>query len=168
MSKTLKIFFGFLVALTVAGAVALPAVAANHKFPLCHGKNSTQCRPDPQPSKGKDCQKHGKGGVNEDHCKVSPSPDPTPSQSVSPSPSPSTSTTPPGVPGGKGSRGTSSGRSVGSLARTGGIPWWGILIIAVVGGHFLLWGLFLVIFARIVSKAKELGLKPGDRVTFRK
>src|SRR5260221_2811094 len=55
MSKTLKIFFGFLVALTVAGAVALPAVAANHKFPLCHGKNSTQCLPDPRPSTVKDC-----------------------------------------------------------------------------------------------------------------
>lgn len=64
------------------------AMATNHKFPGCHGKSSVPCRPDPQPSHGKDCLKHGKGGVNEDHCKGT-SPTPTPTPTVSPSPSPS-------------------------------------------------------------------------------
>ena len=31
--------------------------------------NAGPCKPDPQPDRGKDCEKHGKsGGVNEDHC----------------------------------------------------------------------------------------------------
>lgn len=83
-----------------SGIILVPAAtAANHKFPLCHGKNSVPCRPDPQPSHGKDCLQHGKGGVNEDHCGpvVGPSPTPTPTEnpkcSVScstPSPTPKT------------------------------------------------------------------------------
>lgn len=39
-----------------------------------HGASGKPCRPDPQPSKGKDCQSHGNwGGVNEDHCAPRPS-----------------------------------------------------------------------------------------------
>jgi hypothetical protein len=35
-----------------------------------HGATGKPCRPDPQPTRGKDCVKHGNhGGVNEDHCK---------------------------------------------------------------------------------------------------
>lgn len=35
-----------------------------------HGASGKECRPDPQPEHGKDCEEHGKhGGVNEDHCK---------------------------------------------------------------------------------------------------
>lgn len=31
--------------------------------------NAGPCRDDPQPARGKDCEKHGNnGGVNEDHC----------------------------------------------------------------------------------------------------
>ncbi len=37
--------------------------------PCSHGNTGKPCRPDPQPSHGKDCLHHGKkGGVNEDHC----------------------------------------------------------------------------------------------------
>jgi hypothetical protein len=36
-----------------------------------HGKTGKDCKPDPQPEHGKDCDTHGNpgvGGVNEDHC----------------------------------------------------------------------------------------------------
>jgi len=34
-----------------------------------HGNSGQDCKPDPQPEHGKDCQDHGNlGGVNEDHC----------------------------------------------------------------------------------------------------
>lgn len=76
-----------------SGLILVPAALANHKYPDCHGKNSVPCRPDPQPSHGKDCLKHGKGGVNEDHCKGSV-PSPTPTPTVTPTPSPSGTPTP--------------------------------------------------------------------------
>jgi hypothetical protein len=39
------------------------------KDPCSHGNTGRECRPDPQPERGKDCDHHGKqGGVNEDHC----------------------------------------------------------------------------------------------------
>jgi hypothetical protein len=34
-----------------------------------HGNSGQECKPDPQPEHGKDCEDHGNlGGVNEDHC----------------------------------------------------------------------------------------------------
>lgn len=34
-----------------------------------HGHTGKDCKPDPQPDHGKDCDKHGNhGGINEDHC----------------------------------------------------------------------------------------------------
>jgi cobalamin biosynthesis Mg chelatase CobN len=34
-----------------------------------HGNSGQACKPDPQPTHGKDCDEHGQqGGVNEDHC----------------------------------------------------------------------------------------------------
>jgi hypothetical protein len=34
-----------------------------------HGNSGQECKPDPQPEHGKECQDHGNlGGVNEDHC----------------------------------------------------------------------------------------------------
>jgi hypothetical protein len=40
-----------------------------------HGNSGQECKPDPQPSHGKDCDEHGnQGGVNEDHCLDTPPP----------------------------------------------------------------------------------------------
>jgi hypothetical protein len=38
--------------------------------PCNHGNSGKECKPDPQPEHGKDCDEHGpnEGGVNEDHC----------------------------------------------------------------------------------------------------
>lgn len=34
-----------------------------------HGNSGKECRPDPQPTHGQECEAHGQqGGVNEDHC----------------------------------------------------------------------------------------------------
>ena len=59
-----------------AAVVALGLVAGDGRRgaalgadPCSHGKTGKDCRPDPQPTNGKDCEDHGKrGGVNEDHC----------------------------------------------------------------------------------------------------
>jgi len=55
--------------------------------PCHHGNSNKPCRPDPQPSHGKDCQQHGKnGGGNQDHCitvSSNPTPTPTPSATAS-------------------------------------------------------------------------------------
>ena len=61
--------------------------------PCHHGNSNKTCKPDPQPSHGKDCQQHGKnGGGNQDHCiKTQSSPSPSPSPSVGVTPSPTTS-----------------------------------------------------------------------------
>lgn len=57
----------------------------------CHGANTETCRPDPQPSAGKDCEPHGANpDGNDDHCtEASPSTSPSPSPSVEPSVEPS-------------------------------------------------------------------------------
>jgi hypothetical protein len=38
--------------------------------PCSHGKSAKECKPDPQPNHGAECDEHGphEGGVNEDHC----------------------------------------------------------------------------------------------------
>jgi hypothetical protein len=65
-----------------------------------HGNSGQDCRPDPQPTHGQDCEEHGnQGGVNEDHCtgEEEPSPTPTtetPSPTPSSTPSPTSSSTP--------------------------------------------------------------------------
>jgi hypothetical protein len=73
--------------------------------PCHHGNSNKTCRPDPQPSHGKDCQTHGKnGGGNQDHCIQAPTP-------PNPNPSPSASATVQGV--------TLTRPTVGGLAKTG-------------------------------------------------
>jgi hypothetical protein len=58
-------------------AVSGVAVAAGNEKPPSppgqgeceHGNSGQECKADPQPDKGKDCEEHGNnGGVNEDHC----------------------------------------------------------------------------------------------------
>jgi hypothetical protein len=90
--------------------------------PCHHGNSNKDCRPDPQPLHGKDCEHHGgngknshanttgNGSGNQDHClagTVTPSPTPTPSPSSS-------------TPGGTSVQGVTLHRpTVGSLAKTG-------------------------------------------------
>jgi len=46
-----------------------PSSSPPGQDPCSHGNTGKDCRPDPQPDNGKDCEHHGKkGGVNEDHC----------------------------------------------------------------------------------------------------
>ena len=72
--------------------------------PCQHGNSNKACRPDPQPSHGKDCEQHGKnGGGNQDHCIAAPS-------SPNPTPTPSPTTTVQGV---------TLTRPAGALAKTG-------------------------------------------------
>lgn len=91
----------------------------------CHGANQEECRPDPQPSHGKDCEEHGNGGISDDHCgggpihTGTPEPDasPTPSEepAVEPDPEPSTTPTPtPAEPGPSPSPSGTPDTSVGS------------------------------------------------------
>lgn len=73
-----------LVSLLVLCSLALcsSAYATNDppgRDPCSHGATGKQCKPDPQPDRGKDCEKHGRnGGVNEDHCAPAPPPVVTP------------------------------------------------------------------------------------------
>lgn len=127
-----------------SGSILIPAaVASNHKFPDCHGKNSVPCRPDPQPSHGKDCLKHGKGGINEDHCAgVTPSPTPTPTPTSTP-PVPTPTPTGHPKPGPQDCSHISCLGGGGPLAKTG-LPGSEIALIALVGFWFLLLGIGLV------------------------
>lgn len=53
----------------------------------CHGANQIECRPDPQPSHGKDCQPHGNNpDGNDDHCGPIPSSEPSTEPSEPPLP----------------------------------------------------------------------------------
>lgn len=41
----------------------------NFEDGCAHGATKKPCKEDPQPTKGKDCLRHGNwGGINEDHC----------------------------------------------------------------------------------------------------
>lgn len=52
----------------VAGSLDKPPSPPGQD-PCSHGNTGKPCKPDPQPTNGKDCDKHGNnGGVNEDHC----------------------------------------------------------------------------------------------------
>lgn len=56
-------------ALAQAGTGYGPPVAPPGQGPCGHGNTGKDCKPDPQPTHGKDCNEHGQsGGVNEDHC----------------------------------------------------------------------------------------------------
>lgn len=72
--RTIRIpFIGILLGLLlVLGGVAAYATGGPHwnEADGCnHGNSHKPCRPDPQPSHGKDCLVHGNhGGINEDHC----------------------------------------------------------------------------------------------------
>lgn len=60
----------FAIGATAAVALADKPPSPPGKDPCSHGNTGKPCKPDPQPDRGKDCEKHGKeGGVNEDHCK---------------------------------------------------------------------------------------------------
>ena len=70
---------GILAVLGLAGASLAGATASNGQGPpndppgqgeCQHGNSGKECKPDPQPDHGKDCEEHGpkEGGVNEDHC----------------------------------------------------------------------------------------------------
>src|SRR5919106_5728279 len=39
-----------------------------------HGNSDKDCKPDPQPEHGKDCEDHGNARGNEDHCDAAPPP----------------------------------------------------------------------------------------------
>src|SRR5712691_171832 len=67
-----------MVGLLIAGLGVSAALAGNGNGPppappgqgeCQHGNSGQECKPDPQPNRGQDCDEHGKqGGVNEDHC----------------------------------------------------------------------------------------------------
>src|SRR4029434_2744463 len=54
-----------------------------------HGNSGQECKPDPQPTHGQDCDEHGpfEGGVNEDHC-LPPTTTEPPTNTGPPPPSP--------------------------------------------------------------------------------
>lgn len=70
--------FAAMAGLLIAGIGVSAALASNGNGPpssppgqgeCAHGNSDQECKPDPQPDKGKDCEAHGQqGGVNEDHC----------------------------------------------------------------------------------------------------
>lgn len=98
------------IAVLALGVGASFALAGNpHGTPpgqgeCSHGATGKECKPDPQPDHGKDCEKHGKnGGVNEDHCKGETTTTPTtptdttpttPTDTVPTTPTETTPTTP--------------------------------------------------------------------------
>jgi hypothetical protein len=70
---------GALAVLGLAGVSLAGATASNGQGPpndppgqqeCQHGNSGKECKSDPQPDRGKDCEEHGpkEGGVNEDHC----------------------------------------------------------------------------------------------------
>jgi hypothetical protein len=65
-------------ALAVVGASigsSTPPPSPPGKDPCSHGNSGKPCRPDPQPDRGKECERHGReGGVDEDHCGRAPQP----------------------------------------------------------------------------------------------
>src|SRR4029079_18538340 len=91
-----------MVGLLIAGVGVSVALASNGNGPPSsppgqgeceHGNSGQECKPDPQPEHGQDCDEHGpkEGGVNEDHC-LSTTTTTTPSTSTTTT-TPSTSTT---------------------------------------------------------------------------
>lgn len=69
--KVLLVLVGAVILLFVAGAFNTTSVSATPpgQDQYCHGANQTDCRPDPQPDHGHDCD-HPNGNTigNDDHC----------------------------------------------------------------------------------------------------
>lgn len=95
MTKTLaSIILAIALSFVMTGIAAANPTTPPGQGECGHGNTNKTCKPDPQPTKGKDCDEHGpkEGGVNEDHCSAQPSSTPTPT--VSPSPTPTSTGTP--------------------------------------------------------------------------
>ena len=68
----------WLLMIAAAATLAVPSAVAFADQPPAppgqgeceHGNSGQECKPDPQPEHGQDCEEHGpfEGGVNEDHC----------------------------------------------------------------------------------------------------
>lgn len=73
-----------------AGTVKAGEPPFGNDGPPCHGQNQNDCRPDPQPSHGQDCDAHGNNpDGNDDHCGVDQIEEmPGPSATPLPTPSP--------------------------------------------------------------------------------
>src|ERR1700752_1112350 len=98
MRKTLAIACIALGTIFVAASPVLAAKDDPHQEETdgCdHGHTGKDCKPDPQPDHGKDCDEHGNhGGVNEDHC----APTTTTTQPPTTTKTKPPTTTPPRVP----------------------------------------------------------------------
>lgn len=100
MRKLAVLLLALGLALGVSGTVALAAPNDSHheQGDGCdHGNTGKDCKDDPQPGHGQDCDEHGNhGGINEDHCTTpspTPSPTVTPTPTISPTPTPTPSPT---------------------------------------------------------------------------
>lgn len=81
---------------TVA-ALATPPTDPPGQGECEHGNSGQECKPDPQPGHGQDCDEHGpfEGGVNEDHCLPETTPtDTIPTDTTPTTPTETTPTTP--------------------------------------------------------------------------
>lgn len=101
--RNLAIMVGCVLLLALGSVSAVMATnnpPGNGKDPCSHGNANKQCKDDPQPDKGKDCEEHGKGGKNEDHCDprdtttTPTTTTPTTTIPTTPTPTTPTSTTP--------------------------------------------------------------------------
>jgi hypothetical protein len=73
LAAPLVLALGVMTGGVVAGfaASSAPPTPPPGQGECSHGKTGKDCKPDPQPEHGKDCDTHGNpgvGGVNEDHC----------------------------------------------------------------------------------------------------
>jgi hypothetical protein len=73
LAALLVLALGVMTGGVVAGfaAPSAPPTPPPGQGECSHGKTGKDCKPDPQPEHGKDCDTHGNpgvGGVNEDHC----------------------------------------------------------------------------------------------------
>jgi hypothetical protein len=73
LAALLVLALGVMTGGVVAGfaASSTPPTPPPGQGDCSHGKTGKDCKPDPQPEHGKDCDTHGNpgvGGVNEDHC----------------------------------------------------------------------------------------------------
>lgn len=69
-----KIMFILLLASMLVVGILAASALANNDNPgspgdnCSHGNSNKECKPDPQPEHGKDCEDHGNARGNEDHC----------------------------------------------------------------------------------------------------
>lgn len=91
-----KTALAFALLFGAAPLLAAPASATPHEQEdgCDHGATGKPCRPDPQPTHGKDCELHGNhGGVNEDHCLTNPTTSTTTTSTTSPATTDTTTAT---------------------------------------------------------------------------